>query len=184
MFEAMRKALGSLPIVAEDLGVITKKVDRLRQNHGIPGMVVLQFEIGDKKFDIGDIGENCVCYTGTHDNDTTLGWFRGNGDDTRSDKEIKRTRARALKMTKGSADTINEGMIRLAFSSKAALAIAPMQDYLGLGPEARLNIPGTTLNNWRWRMIAGQLEDARIASVRAMVQSASRSPVARIDCTA
>jgi 4-alpha-glucanotransferase len=174
LFAAMREAMETLPIVAEDLGVITPQVDQLRLNHGIPGMVVLQFEVGDPDFDIDSIEENSVCYTGTHDNDTTLGWFMGNGADTRSAGEIASNQAGALRCTGGAPQTITNDMIRLAFSSRASLAIAPMQDYLGLGSEARLNVPGTTLNNWRWRLLAGQLTQEHMDSVHQMVQQARR----------
>jgi 4-alpha-glucanotransferase len=176
LFVALEQALGQLPIVAEDLGVITPAVDALRENHGIPGMVVLQFEVGDPDFELESIAENCVCYTGTHDNDTTLGWFRGNGDDTRTEQEIKATRVRALELTGGSPETIHLDMIRLAFASRAAMAVAPMQDFLGLGSAARLNRPGTTLNNWRWRMSADALQPALIEAVKGMVRDASRTP--------
>ncbi|NND58099.1 MAG: 4-alpha-glucanotransferase [Xanthomonadales bacterium] len=174
LFEKLEQALDRLPIVAEDLGVITPEVDKLRLDHGMPGMVVLQFEIGDPEFDIGALDQNSVCYTGTHDNDTTVGWFLGTGEDTRTEKEVLETRKLALEVTEGSADTIHMDMIRLAYSSLATLAVAPMQDYLGLGSEARLNIPGTTLNNWRWRMQEGELNAALIESVNNEVQAASR----------
>jgi 4-alpha-glucanotransferase len=137
-------------------------------------MVVLQFEVGDPEFDIGSVGENSVCYTGTHDNDTTLGWFRSNGDDTRTPEEITHNQASALKHTGGSAETLAHDMIRLAFRSKATLAMAPMQDYMGLGSQARLNVPGTTLNNWRWRMLPDQLQPALMESVRRLVQESDR----------
>jgi len=175
LFNAMRDAMGTLPIVAEDLGVITPAVDQLRENHGLPGMVVLQFEVGDPEFNIDAVQVNSVCYTGTHDNDTTLGWFVGNSDDTRSDEEILQNQASALKQTGGSAETIVRDMIRLAFSSKSTLAVAPMQDYLGLGSEARLNVPGTTLNNWRWRMLPDQLQPAVKESVRELVNEGHRN---------
>jgi len=175
VFEAMRDSLGTLPIVAEDLGVITPEVDELRLKQGFPGMVVLQFEVGEPDFKMEEITENSVCYTGTHDNDTTVGWFRGNGDDTRSEKEIAETRASVLKLTGGTPETIHTDMIRLAFFSNSALAIAPMQDYLGLGSEARLNIPGTTLNNWRWRLDSSQLNTKFLESTGEMVEAASRS---------
>jgi 4-alpha-glucanotransferase len=175
LFDAMKQSLGNLPIVAEDLGVITPEVDQLRHNHNLPGMVVLQFEVGNSDFDMDQIAENSVCYTGTHDNDTTAGWFRGNGDDTRTEKEIEQTRFNTLKLTEGSAETIHSDMIRLAFSSKSALAIAPMQDYLGLGSEARLNTPGTTLNNWRWRLTADALQADLVDWVAEMVSEASRT---------
>ena len=181
LFNALRQSLGSLPIVAEDLGVITPEVDSLRLNHGIPGMVVLQFEVGDPEFDLDLIEQNSVCYTGTHDNDTTVGWFHGTGEDTRSETEILSTQTRALKTTGGTPENIHLDMIRLAFSSRAALAVAPMQDYLGLGSGARLNIPGTTLNNWRWRLVPGQLQPGFLESTRAMVADASRARSTPLD---
>ena len=176
LFEALEKSLGKLPIVAEDLGVITPEVDALRESHDIPGMVVLQFEVGDPEFDFDDIEENSVCYTGTHDNDTTAGWFRGNGDDTRTAEQIESTRQSALKRTGGTAESIHRDMIRLAFSSRSTIAIAPMQDFLGLGSSARFNTPGTTLNNWRWRMRDGDLTPQLIETVAEMVRYASRIP--------
>jgi 4-alpha-glucanotransferase len=179
LFVAMERALGKLPIVAEDLGVITPEVDALRENHGIPGMVVLQFEVDDPEFDPDEVPENSVCYTGTHDNDTTAGWFRGNGDDTRTAEEIEATRANALKFTGGKPETIARDMIRLAFSTEAVMAVAPMQDYLGLGSRARLNTPGTTLNNWRWRMGRDDLTPGLVESVAEMVSAASRVPERR-----
>ncbi|MBW2514542.1 MAG: 4-alpha-glucanotransferase, partial [Deltaproteobacteria bacterium] len=176
LFIAMRDAMGTLPIVAEDLGVITPEVDQLRDNHGLPGMVVLQFEVGDPEFDIAAVRVNSVCYTGTHDNDTTLGWFSGNGDDTRSAEEIERNQQGALLHTGGTPETIAHDMIRLAFSSNSTLAVAPMQDFLGLGSQARLNVPGTTLNNWRWRMLSSQLTPAVIASIQGLVEAGRRMP--------
>jgi 4-alpha-glucanotransferase len=174
LFEKLEQALGGLPIVAEDLGVITPAVDKLRLDHGMPGMVVLQFKVGDPEFDIEAIDQNSVCYTGTHDNDTTVGWFRGTGEDTRTEKEVLMTQKRALELTGGTEASIHVDMIRLAYSSPATLAVAPMQDYLGLGSEARLNIPGTTTNNWRWRVQEGELDVRLISTVSDMVQSASR----------
>jgi len=138
-------------------------------------MKVLQFAVGDPAFSIDDIVENCVCYTGTHDNDTTVGWFNGGDEDTRSEKEIIETQQNALKVTGGNRQTIHLDMIRLAFNSQARLAIVPMQDFLGLGSEARLNIPGTTLNNWRWRVSDKQLSPEFCESVSQMVAESSRS---------
>lgn len=175
LFDAMQAALGSLPIVAEDLGVITPEVDGLRHRHNIPGMKVLQFEVGDPAFNIDEIESNCVCYTGTHDNDTTVGWFNGGDKDTRSNEEIIENQRNALKLTGGTAETIHRDMIRLAFVCRASLSIAPMQDYLGLGSEARLNIPGTTLNNWRWRVSDEQLSPAFCESVANLVEETSRA---------
>jgi len=174
LFTAMRAALGQLPIVAEDLGFITSEVHELRQMHGIPGMRVLQFDVNDPAFRIENIEENSVCYTGTHDNDTTVGWFQGGQDDTRDHHEIESSRENALRLTGGSPNTIHSDMIKLAFSSKARIAIAPMQDYLGLGSESRLNTPGTTHGNWRWRLPPGQLTPDRCESISNMVRDSSR----------
>ncbi|WP_424947973.1 4-alpha-glucanotransferase [Candidatus Spongiihabitans sp.] len=174
LFDALRDALSCLPIVAEDLGVITAQVDALRLRHQIPGMKVLQFEVSNPDFQLSDIRQNCVCYTATHDNDTTVGWFRDSNHDTCSQAESEAARANALRLTGGTADTINTDMIGLAFSSAARLAVAPMQDYLGLGGEARLNIPATTEGNWRWRLQSSQLAPAFHESVMAMVHKSSR----------
>ncbi len=174
LFDAMENVMGTLPIVAEDLGVITPEVDQLRENHNLPGMVVLQFEVGNPEFDIKAVSTNSVCYTGTHDNDTTLGWFHGSANDTRSKQETRTHQASALRHTGGKAEMIPLDMIRLAFSSKATLAMAPMQDYLGLGSEARMNVPGTTINNWGWRMLPGQLKPESMELIRKMVRKYSR----------
>ena len=178
LFDAIRDSLGQLPIVAEDLGIITPAVDELRERHAIPGMKVLQFEIGNDDFDVENIDANCVCYTGTHDNDTTVGWFRGSPDDNRSEMEIRRTREQVLEITNGRPETIHNDLIRLAFSTKARLAIAPLQDYLGLGSEARLNVPGTSANNWRWRVEPEQLTPALMDSIGGQVSAADRNPPA------
>jgi len=174
IFDAMRNALGNLPIVAEDLGVITPAVEELRDRYRIPGMKVLQFEVSYPNFDLDAIVENCVCYTGTHDNDTTVGWFHGSPDDNRTRDEILRTRKAVLEITGGSPETIHEDLIRLAFSSRARLAIAPMQDYLGLGSEARLNTPGTSGGNWRWRLLPDQLAPARMDHIGELIEQAGR----------
>ena len=174
VFEALRNTLGDLPIVAEDLGVITPAVESLRDRYQIPGMKVLQFEVTEADFDVADIGENCVCYTGTHDNDTTVGWFHGSPDDTRTHKDIAKTREIVLELTNGRPENIHNDLMKLAFGSKAKVAIAPMQDYLGLGSEARLNTPGTTSNNWRWRLLQGRLTPELCDSIREMVSSSGR----------
>jgi len=130
--------------------------------------------VGDPAFNLDDVEENCVCYTGTHDNDTTLGWFLGGDDDTRPEQEIIENQQSALKATGGTRETIHLDMIRLAFSSKARLAIAPLQDFLGLGPDSRLNTPGTTMNNWRWRVNTEQLSAEFCRSVSSLVEETCR----------
>jgi 4-alpha-glucanotransferase len=152
IFDAMQEALGSLPIVAEDLGVITPEVEALRNRHRIPGMKVLQFALADDNFDLSDVEEQCVCFTGTHDNDTTVGWYDGD------------------------RDSIHIEMILNAFSTRALLAIAPMQDYLGLGSEARINTPGTSGNNWRWRVREDQLDNGILDLVANLVSESGRAP--------
>jgi len=174
IFDAIRASMGKVPVIAEDLGLITAEVEELRDRQQIPGMRVLQFDVVDDHFDLCAIPENCVCYTGTHDNDTTVGWFSGNPDETRSEAEIEEFRQLVLTRTGGQAETIHNDLIRLAFASDAKLAIAPLQDYLGLGSEARLNRPGTTSHNWQWRVLPGQLTQELYRSVRAMTAKANR----------
>jgi 4-alpha-glucanotransferase len=175
LFEAMERQLGALPIVAEDLGVITPEVDALRHRHRIPGMVVLQFDVSDPDFDPQAIDPHSVCYTGTHDNDTTVGWFEGGRDDTRSEQELQDTRENALRLTDGAPETIHLDLIELALATPARLVIAPLQDFLGLGSEARINIPGTTLDNWRWRFLPEQLSPPFQAGVARLVEAAGRA---------
>lgn len=174
IFDAMQRELGSLPIVAEDLGVITPEVEALRDRHQIPGMRVLQFDVCDEGFTLADVDENSVCYTGTHDNDTTIGWFRGSPCDIRTAEEIRDTQQAALAVTGGKPETIHLDMIRAALSTKARLAIAPMQDFLGLGSEARLNIPGKPGGNWRWRVLFTQLTPEVCDNIATMVRESGR----------
>ena len=173
-FDAVREALGNVAIVAEDLGVITPEVEALRDRYQIPGMRVLQFDAANRDLNVGLYRENSICYTGTHDNDTTAGWFRGSPNDLRSSEDIERTREAVLHLTRGSSKTIHNDMINLAFSSNARLAMAPMQDYLGLGSEARLNTPGTTFDNWRWRLRAQQISPQLCESVSTMISTNHR----------
>ena len=176
LFDALGASLGRLPIVAEDLGVITPEVEALRARYGFPGMKVLQFMAGEEQFNTKSIPGNCVCYTGTHDNDTTVGWFHGGPGDLRTPKEVHRIQAAVLRHTHGRADTIHEDLIRLAFSTDAALAVAPMQDYLGLGSSARMNTPGLPDNNWRWRLQAQQITPDLTAFVTHLVRASGRYP--------
>ena len=175
LFDAMREALGNPPIVAENLGVITPEVEALRARHKMPGMVVLQFDVADEDFELYSVEENCVVYTGTHDNDTTVGWFKGSPGDIRSEQEIRETQESALRITGGTPETIHDDLVRAAFSTDARLAIAPLQDYLGLGSEARINVPGTTGNNWRWRVRDAQLSDAVCDHVATLVEASGRA---------
>lgn len=165
LFTALKKALGELPIIAEDLGVITPEVEALRDQFGFPGMKVLQFAFSDdpeaEKHRPHHYPPNCVVYTGTHDNNTTLGWFRGEDikGTTQSQAERRKETQLALKYLGSDGHEINWDFIRLALMSVANTVIIPLQDILGLGSEARMNHPGTTEGNWRWRFTASMLTD-------------------------
>jgi 4-alpha-glucanotransferase len=172
-FAAIRAALGDLPIVAEDLGVITEAVTALRRRFGLPGMEVLQFLADQPGFEPGAIAEDCACYTGTHDNDTTLGWFGGSGGRLAGD-ELARFQAAVLANTGGAPQNVHKDMIRMAFESRAILAIAPMQDFLGLGSEARLNTPGESVGNWRWRLTQAQLDESDWSELRHLAARTAR----------
>src|SRR4030042_350400 len=161
-FYALQKHFPSLPFIAEDLGVITPEVISLRDKFGFPGMKVLQFAFGAGANDYRPHNyiRNCVVYTGTHDNNTTVGWFSsGNSDSTRDQKEIKEELKTALKYIGSDGREINWDMIRLAFASVAALAIIPLQDIIGLGVEGRMNVPGTPCGNWEWRLADNMITD-------------------------
>ncbi|MBI2572097.1 MAG: 4-alpha-glucanotransferase [Candidatus Schekmanbacteria bacterium] len=147
LFSALRAALGELPIIAEDLGIITPEVNALRAALGFPGMKVLQFAFdGNSRNPYLPhwYEANAVVYTGTHDNDTTQGWWAGLGP-----KERRYVSAYAGMSTH---DSVSWSLIRLAMSSVANQAIFPMQDVLGLGGPARMNMPGETAGNWAWRL--------------------------------
>lgn len=147
LFEALENALGELPIVAENLGVITPEVEALRHRFGFPGMSVLQFAFGDDaqaaSFRPHNYPRELFAYTGTHDNDTTLGWWRS----LESDREREYTKD----YLGSNAREIHWDCIRAVFASVADTAIVPLQDILGLGTEARMNLPATTDANWTWR---------------------------------
>ena len=144
-FTAMLERFGKLPIIAEDLGVITPDVETLRDEFGFPGMKVLEFAFDSAEANDYlpfNYSKNCIVYTGTHDNDTVQGWFAS---------ASKADRAYVLDYLNTSGEEIHWGLIRLAWSSVANTAIVPMQDLLGLDSSGRMNIPGTTVNNWQWR---------------------------------
>jgi 4-alpha-glucanotransferase len=155
LFNRVRDALGGLPFFAEDLGYITPDVHALRDRHNIPGLAVLQFGFGDLGAHMylpHRLTPDRVIYTGTHDNDTTLGWWRSGATDYER---------RAVESYAGKCeDGVNWAFIRLAQSSVASLSVIPIQDILGLGSEARLNTPSTHEGNYRWRMQPGSLTPA------------------------
>jgi 4-alpha-glucanotransferase len=169
LFRAAREALGPLPVIAEDLGLITPEVDALRDELGFPGMRVLQFAFGDdpksREYQPHSYPRDCLCYTGTHDNDTTVGWFASQAGEgtTREQESINRERNFALRYMNSDRRAVHWDMIRLAVASVANTAIFPMQDLLGLGNSARMNLPGTTGSNWswrfRWEQVTPEIED-------------------------
>ncbi|HVJ84400.1 MAG TPA: 4-alpha-glucanotransferase [Caulifigura sp.] len=180
LFKAMQKALGDLPIIAEDLGVITAEVRKLRDDFGFPGMRVLQFGFGgdDEIHRTHFYVQNCVAYTGTHDNDTTVGWFNAEPGKTTtmSLKAVQAERKMVLDYLNTTAEEIHWGLIRGVHGSVADLAMVPVQDVLGLGSEARMNTPGTSSGNWRWRLKPGQLNTAALRQLAHVTQLYDRSP--------
>jgi 4-alpha-glucanotransferase len=164
VFDAAAHELGELPLVAEDLGVITEPVVRLRSRLGLPGMVVLQFALGDDPTNphlAANHETNAVVYTGTHDNDTTRGWWESLTDEERGQAELD-------------PSDPAWSLITGAWASRAALAVAPLQDALDLGPEARMNLPGTEQGNWHWRYAAGDLTPELAARLRALTERSLR----------
>lgn len=153
LFHAVQQALGSLPIIAEDLGIITPEVTALRDQFGFPGMKVLQFAFTgpDNTHLPHHFPRNVVAYTGTHDNDTAVGWFTGSS--------TPEERAYALQYLGTDGRQIHWDLIRLAFGSVADVAIVPVQDVLGLGTEARMNFPSRASGNWSWRYMPDRLTD-------------------------
>lgn len=157
LFASVRRTLGEVPIIAEDLGVITSDVNELRDDLGFPGMRVLQFGFGgDPKENIDlphNYVRNVVAYTGTHDNDTAVGWFNsaaGEGS-IRSASEIEKQRRFCLDYLHTSGEEIHWDFIRAVWASVADRSVAPLQDVLGLGNEARMNLPNSSAGNWSWR---------------------------------
>ncbi|MEO1447372.1 MAG: 4-alpha-glucanotransferase, partial [Cyanobacteria bacterium J06635_11] len=154
-FETLAQKMGDLPVLAEDLGVITPEVEALRDKFEFPGMKILMFAFGGDPHNTHlphNYVNNCIVYSGTHDNDTAIGWWNTTGDHEKqflakylgfsSPEEIKE---------------INWTLIQKALSSVANLAIVPLQDLLDLGGEARMNDPSKIPNNWRWRYSSSEL---------------------------
>lgn len=154
LLDAIRTGIGELPVIAEDLGVITQSVDELRARFDLPGMSILQFAFGgavESRFLPHHYVRDTVVYTGTHDNDTTAGWAAALSDEERS---------RFERYAPGAGRDPAAALVRLAWSSVADLAIAPFQDILGLGTTARMNLPGTHHGNWTWRTSEDAIRDS------------------------
>jgi 4-alpha-glucanotransferase len=174
MLRALKDRWPEMPFLAEDLGVITDEVRELRDDFGLPGMVILQFAfgldpdtpwVGDHPYLPHNHRAEQVCYTGTHDNDTALGWFQGTDDGTR---DLVR---RYLQIDDREMPW---ALLVAAWRSVANTAIVPMQDLLGHGADARMNIPGTAEGNWSWRMPAEAMNLALASRLMEQVQLSGR----------
>jgi 4-alpha-glucanotransferase len=164
LFRVLQGEFGELPIIAENLGVITPEVEAIRHEFGFPGMAILQFAFGNDpqgpSFRPHNYPREVVAYTGTHDNDTTVGWWNstGAGDSVRTPEDVAKEHAFARAYLDFHDEPINWVLIRAVLASVANTAVVPMQDLLGLGNEARMNHPGTSSGNWRWRMRPGAID--------------------------
>jgi 4-alpha-glucanotransferase len=178
-FETVQRELGTLPFIAEDLGVITTDVAAIRDRYELPGMRVLQFAFnGDKRNPhLPDYySPETVADTGTHDNNTTRGWFE------ELPENQKQNLWRYLRRSGGdSRDAVTE-LMRLAWSSPAALAMAPLQDVLNLGGEARMNVPGRADGNWRWRCTGAMLAEANFEWLHNLTSAEGRIERTACDC--
>lgn len=173
LFETIKKELGTLPVLAEDLGTITPDVEALRDKFEFPGMKVLQFAFGGDAsnpylpFNVQDT--NCVIYTGTHDNDTTVGWYEKANDDEK--------RNLSFYLGNISPDGVHWDLIRLAMGSVANVAIFPLQDILGLGSNARMNVPSQGEGNWEWRYRSQAMNPELSQRMKNFVEFFGRSPL-------
>ena len=171
LFQRLKEVFGDLPFIAEDLGLITPEVDELREHFGMPGMRILQFGFSDRGAHLylpHRYAPNTVAYTGTHDNDTTLGWWR--------DGVTEEERAHAqtyLRPIEHECDIVG-AMMRAAAASVANLCIFPMQDVLGLGSEARMNTPAAAAGNWTWRYREEQLYPGVASALAALMEMTDR----------
>jgi 4-alpha-glucanotransferase len=172
-FSAVQREFGTLPFIAEDLGIITPDVSALRDQFQLPGTRVLQFAFdghSDNPYLPHNYVANTVVYTGTHDNATTRGWFETLPEDQR------RNMWNYLKRPGGKSDEVAWELIRLAWSSPAGLAIAPLQDLLNLGAEARMNMPGSTEGNWCWRCTDEMLSESVFERLYGLTTTTDRRP--------
>ena len=187
LFEAVRQALGDLPIVAENLGLITPEVEALRQKLGFPGMAVLQFAFGsgtsDSEFLPHNYSRNLVVYTGTHDNDTTVGWWNstGAGDSTRLPEEVQREREFVLRYLGVDGSDIHWAFIRAVLASVANWVMVPLQDVLGLGSHARMNLPARPNGNWQWRFLPEMLTESIQERLGELTVLYGRAPREKLD---
>ena len=164
LFTVLEAELGQLPVIAENLGRITPEVEAIRNQFGFPGMAIVEFGFGTDEqahtFRPHNFVRELVAYTGTHDNDTIMGWWQNKGDagdSTRTPEDVAKEHAFAMSYLNCSGEDVNWAFIRAVMASVANTAIIPLQDLLGLGTHARMNLPGTSSGNWRWRAKPGVL---------------------------
>jgi 4-alpha-glucanotransferase len=171
-FEELKQKLGDIPILAEDLGVITPEVEELRDRFGFPGMKVLQFAFGSgpgNAFLPFNYSRNCLVYTGTHDNDTTVGWFNNLSEDEQNGV--------LFYLGCSNPQEIHWQLIRLALGSIANYSIVPLQDVLGLDSDARMNFPGKAEGNWTWRYQSGAITQEICDRLRGLTEMTGRAPI-------
>lgn len=159
LFQTIEDKLGYLPIIAEDLGLIDEEVEDLRDSFNFPGMKILQFAFGgeDSNYLPHSYSKNCVVYTGTHDNDTSAGWFNSADEKTKN---------HAIKYLNTKKESISWDLLKAAWASTAVISIAPLQDILNLGSEARINTPGKASGNWQWRFKDGDFNSNHISNLK------------------
>jgi 4-alpha-glucanotransferase len=163
LFQAITETLGQVDIIAEDLGYITESVRQLLRETGYPGMKVLEFAFDsreDSDYLPHNYDKNCIVYTGTHDNDTIQGWFHTINED---DKNMA---LNYMDLNPSETDRLHWSLIRLALMSVAKLCIIPVQDYLGLNTEARINIPSTVGTNWKWRLQKDEISEELLQRIK------------------
>lgn len=174
LFVALEREFGDLPVIAENLGVITPEVEAIRERFHFPGMAILQFAFGKDpqgpSFRPHNYSRELAAYTGTHDNDTVVGWWNSSAgaDSTRTSADIVKEHAFARAYLNFVTEPVNWVLIRGVESSIADLAIIPLQDVLGTGSEGRMNLPGTSKGNWRWRFRNGALTPDLATRLREM----------------
>ncbi|HEY1339771.1 MAG TPA: 4-alpha-glucanotransferase [Bryobacteraceae bacterium] len=184
LFRVLQRELGELPLVAENLGVITPEVEAIRKEFGFPGMAILQFAFGKDAqahdFKPHNYPRNLAAYTGTHDNDTVMSWWIGaGGASTRTEADVAEEKARARAYLNTDGREMNWVMIRALMASVADTVCFPVQDILGLGSEARMNTPAVASGNWRWRVREGALTPqiaARLVEMSELYERATKSP--------
>ena len=178
LFHALAQALGGVPFIAEDLGIITPEVEHLRRSFALPGMRILQFGFGNPGAHIylpHRYETNTVVYTGTHDNDTTVGWWKNCA--TKEEKEAVESYVPA------NSDGIHWAFIRAAVTSVADLCVIPMQDWLGLDGDCRMNVPSRPNDNWTWRLEKKAISPDLVQKIAQLIGVADRDPSAQASQT-